>query len=168
MLDCIILGSMDIGQEVTKQGFPLDLLDKLMVCEVNEPSGVFLGLEDLCWPIPILPFTNTLSSPGITYTFRHMCCQSRHFPLSNRLHYANSVHIPSACRTHLEGNPVLVTSCPMSMEPRMMQSSMLSTHTKQGCRSSAQALTTPHPETRSAPKPFSPTMENDASGSTYA
>ena len=27
MLDCIILGSMDIGQEVTKQGFPLDLLD---------------------------------------------------------------------------------------------------------------------------------------------
>ena len=37
MLDCIILGSMDIGQEVTKQGFPLDLLDKLMVCEVNEP-----------------------------------------------------------------------------------------------------------------------------------
>ena len=26
---------MDIGQEVTKQGFPLDLLDKLMVCEVN-------------------------------------------------------------------------------------------------------------------------------------
>ena len=30
-LDCIILGSMDIGQEVTKQGFPLDLLDKLMV-----------------------------------------------------------------------------------------------------------------------------------------
>ena len=23
MLDCIILGSMDIGQEVTKQGFPL-------------------------------------------------------------------------------------------------------------------------------------------------
>ena len=27
MLVCIILGSMDIGQEVTKQGFPLDLLD---------------------------------------------------------------------------------------------------------------------------------------------
>ena len=78
MLDCIILGSMDIGQEVTKQGFPLDLLDKLMVCEVNEPSGVILALEDPCWPIQLLPFTQTLSSPGITYTFRHMCCQSHH------------------------------------------------------------------------------------------
>ena len=80
MLDCIILGSMDIGQEVTKQGFPLDLLHKLMECEVNEPSGVVLHLEDPCWPIRVLPFTNTLSSPGITYTFRHMCCQSRCFP----------------------------------------------------------------------------------------
>ena len=37
MLDCIILGSLEIGQEVTKQGFPLDLLDRLMICEVNEP-----------------------------------------------------------------------------------------------------------------------------------
>ena len=78
MLDCIILGSMDIGQEVTKQGFPLDLLDQLMVCEVNEPSGVVLALEDSCWQIRILPFTHTLSSPGTTYTFRHMCCQSHH------------------------------------------------------------------------------------------
>ena len=41
MLDCIILGPMDIGQEVNKQGFPLDFFHKLMVCEVNEPSGVF-------------------------------------------------------------------------------------------------------------------------------
>ena len=65
MLDCIILGSMDIGQKVTKQGFPLDLLNKLMVSEVNEPSGVVLALEDPCWPIPILPFTHTFSSPGI-------------------------------------------------------------------------------------------------------
>ena len=80
MLDCIILCSMDIGQEVTKQGFPLDLLDKLMVCEVNEPSGVVLALEDPCWPIGILPFTHTLSCPGITFTFRHMCCQSRSLP----------------------------------------------------------------------------------------
>ena len=80
MLDCIILGSMDIGQEVTKQGFLLDVLDKLMVCEVNEPSGVVLALEDVCWPIRVLPFTHTLSSPGITYTFRHMCCQSLRFP----------------------------------------------------------------------------------------
>ena len=40
MLDCIILGSMDIGQEMDQQGFPLDVLDKLMVCESNEPSGV--------------------------------------------------------------------------------------------------------------------------------
>ena len=47
MLDCITLGSMDIGQEVTKQGFPLDLLDKLMVCEVNEPRGVVSAPEDL-------------------------------------------------------------------------------------------------------------------------
>ena len=78
MLDCIILGSMDIPQELTKQGFPLDLLKYLMVCEVNEPGGVFLTLEDLCWPFRMLPFTNTLSSPGITYTFRHMCCQSHH------------------------------------------------------------------------------------------
>ena len=78
MLDCIILGSMDIGQEVAKQGFPLDMLDKLMVYEVNEPSGVLLALEDPCFPFRILPFTNTLSSPGITYTFRHMCCQSHH------------------------------------------------------------------------------------------
>ena len=43
-----------------------------------------------------------------------------------------------------------------------MQSSMLSTHTKQGCRSSVQALTTPPPETSSAPKPFSATMETTA------
>ena len=78
MLDCIILGSMDIGQEVTKQGFPLDVLHKLMVCEGNEPSGVVLALEDPSWPIRKLPFTHTLSSPGTTYTFRHMCCQSHH------------------------------------------------------------------------------------------
>ena len=77
-LDCIILGSMDIGQEVTKQSFPLDLPERLMVCEVNEPSGVILALEDPCWPIRILTFTHTLSFPGITYTFRHMCCQSHH------------------------------------------------------------------------------------------
>ena len=78
VLDYIILGYMNIGQEVTKYGFALDLPDKLMVCEVNEPSGVVLALEDRCWPIRILPFTHTLSSPGITYTFRHMCCQSHH------------------------------------------------------------------------------------------
>ena len=48
MLDFIILGSMDIGQEGTKQGFPLDLLDKLMVCEVKEPSGVIFALDDVC------------------------------------------------------------------------------------------------------------------------
>ena len=76
VLDCIILGSMDIGQEVTKQGFPLDLLDELMVCEVNEPSGVVLALEDPCWPIRVLPFTHTLSSPGITYTFRHIAARA--------------------------------------------------------------------------------------------
>ena len=31
MLDCIILGSRDIGHVVTKQGFPLDVLYNLMV-----------------------------------------------------------------------------------------------------------------------------------------
>ena len=46
MLDCIILGSMDIGQEVTKEGFPLHLLDKLILGEMNWPSGVFLALEE--------------------------------------------------------------------------------------------------------------------------
>ena len=78
MPDFIILGSKNIRQEVTKLGFPVDLLNKLMVCEVNEPSGVVLALEDPCWPIQELPFTHNLSSPGITYTFRHMCCQSHH------------------------------------------------------------------------------------------
>ena len=80
MLDCIILGSIDIGQEVSKQGFPLDLLDHLMVCEVNEPSGVVLAWEDPCWPFQMLPFSHKLTFPGITYTFRHMCCQKRCFP----------------------------------------------------------------------------------------
>ena len=78
MLDCIILGSMDIGQEVTKQAFPLDVLDQLMVCEVNEPSGVVLALEKLCWPFRKLSVNNNLSTQGIIYTFRHMCCQSHH------------------------------------------------------------------------------------------
>ena len=42
MLDCIILGSTDIGQEVNKQGnmVSLDLLGNLRVCELTEPSGV--------------------------------------------------------------------------------------------------------------------------------
>ena len=48
MLDCIILGSMDIGQEVTKPDCPLHLLNKLMICEVNEPSGFVLALEHPC------------------------------------------------------------------------------------------------------------------------
>ena len=66
MLDFIILGSMDIGREVTPPGFFLDLVEKLKVCEVNEPRGFVLALEDLCCPFRMLPFTNTLSSPGIT------------------------------------------------------------------------------------------------------
>ena len=78
MFVCIILGSMDIGQEVTKQGFPLDLLDKLMVCEVNEPSGVIFALEDLFWPFRKLSLSNTLSTQGIIITFRHMCCKNHH------------------------------------------------------------------------------------------
>ena len=47
MLDLIILGSMDIGRVVTPRGFLLDLVEKLKVCEVNEPRGVVLALEDL-------------------------------------------------------------------------------------------------------------------------
>ena len=78
MLNCIILCPISIGPDVTKEDFSLDLFDNLMVCEVNGSSGVILALEDPCWPIRILPFTHTLSSPGITYTFRHMCCQSHH------------------------------------------------------------------------------------------
>ena len=80
MLDFIILGSMDIGQEVNKQGFPLDLLSKLIVCEVNESSGVIFSLEETGWPFRMLPFTHTRRCPGITYTFSHMCCQSHCFP----------------------------------------------------------------------------------------
>ena len=63
MLDCIIPGFMDIGQEVTKQGFPLDVLEKLMVCEVNEPGVVILALKELYWNYRMWPFTHTLSSP---------------------------------------------------------------------------------------------------------
>ena len=51
MLDFIFLGSMDIGREFTPRGFLLDLVEKLKVCEVNEPRGVILALEDLCCPI---------------------------------------------------------------------------------------------------------------------
>ena len=42
MLDCIILGSMHILEEVTKLCFPLDLLDQLMLYDVNQRSGVVL------------------------------------------------------------------------------------------------------------------------------
>ena len=72
MLDFIILGSMDIGREVTPRSFLLDLVEKLKVCEVNEPRGVILALEDLCCPLPMLQFTNTLSSPG-THTLSGIC-----------------------------------------------------------------------------------------------
>ena len=72
MLDCIILGYMDIGQEVTKEGLPLRVLNILMICEVNEPSGVVLALEDLCWPIRILPFTNN-SVPQGPHTLSGIC-----------------------------------------------------------------------------------------------
>ena len=78
MLDCIVAGSRDIRQEVNKKSFLLDLFDKLMVCEVNEPSGVFFFTGRIVLANLLLPFTHTLSSPGITYTFRHMCCQSHH------------------------------------------------------------------------------------------
>ena len=78
MLDFSTLGSMDIGAYMTPLGFLLDLVKYLKVCEVPEPRGVILALQDQCCQFRILPFTNTLSSPGITYTFRHMCCQSHH------------------------------------------------------------------------------------------
>ena len=70
MLDCIILGLHGHWTRSDQTGFPLDLLDNLMVCEVNEPSGVVLALEDPCWPIRILPFTNTLSSPSYHIHFQ--------------------------------------------------------------------------------------------------
>ena len=72
MLDLIILGSMDIGREVTPSGFLLDLVEKLKVCEVNEPGGVVLALEDLCCHFRVLPLANTLSSPG-SYTLSGIC-----------------------------------------------------------------------------------------------
>ena len=50
MLDFIILDSMDIGREVPALGFLLDLVEKLKLCEMNEPCGVVLALEDLCCP----------------------------------------------------------------------------------------------------------------------
>ena len=46
---------------------------KLMVCEVNEPSGVVLALEDPCWAIRILPFTNTHSVPQASHTLSGIC-----------------------------------------------------------------------------------------------
>ena len=72
MLDFIILGSMDIGREVTPLGFLLYQVEKLMVCEVNEPRGIVLALIDLCCPFPMLPFTNTVSSPG-SHTLSGIC-----------------------------------------------------------------------------------------------
>ena len=80
MLDFIILGSMDIGREVTPLGFRLDLVENLMVCDVNEPCGVVLALEDLCCPFRMLPFTNTISSPG-SYTLSGICAVR-----ANRIH----------------------------------------------------------------------------------
>ena len=72
MLDCIILGSTDIGQEVTKQGFPLDLLDKLMVCEVNEPSGVVLSLADPAGQFEYC-HSPTHSVPQASHTLSGIC-----------------------------------------------------------------------------------------------
>ena len=80
MLDFIILGSMDIGRQVTKLALPLVLVERLMVCEVNEPHGVVLALEDLCCPFPILPFTNTLSYPE-SHTLSGICAAR-----ANRIH----------------------------------------------------------------------------------
>ena len=80
MLDFIILVSMDIGLQVTKQALLLDLVEKLMLCEVNEPRGVVLVLEDLCCPFPMLPFPNTLSSPG-SHTLSVICAAR-----TNRIH----------------------------------------------------------------------------------
>ena len=72
MHDCIILGSMDIEQEVTKQGFPLDVLHKPMVCEVNEK------LESCWrWKTPAGPFESchspTNSIPHGSHTLSGIC-----------------------------------------------------------------------------------------------
>ena len=47
-------------------------------------------------------------------------------------------------------------------EDRTLTKTMINNYAKN------EALTTPHPETSSAPKPFSATMQHDGSGSTYA
>ena len=62
---------------MTAFNFLLDLVERLMVCEIPEPRVFVRALEDLSSHFRLLPFTNTLRIPGITYTFRHMCCQSR-------------------------------------------------------------------------------------------
>ena len=46
-------------------GFQGDLLEKLMVCEVNDPCGVVLALKDLCCSFRNLPFTNTQWIPSV-------------------------------------------------------------------------------------------------------
>ena len=72
MFDFLIPGSMYFGGDVIQLGFLPFLVENLMVCDVNEPRGVVLALEDLCCPFPMLPFTNTLSSPG-SHTLSGIC-----------------------------------------------------------------------------------------------
>ena len=53
---------------MNKQGFPLDLLDKLMVCEVNEPSGGFFSLED---PMLVQKFTEQIHRNALANLSQH-------------------------------------------------------------------------------------------------
>ena len=80
MLDFIIKISMDIGRQVTPLGFLLDLVEKLKVCEVNEPRGDVFALEDLCCPFRVLPFISILSFPG-SHTLSGICAAR-----ANRIH----------------------------------------------------------------------------------
>ena len=80
MLDFIILGFMDISMLGDPLAFQLDMLEKLMICEVPEPRGVVCAQVYPFCQFRLLPFTQTPSSQGITYTFRHMCCQSQQNP----------------------------------------------------------------------------------------
>ena len=73
MLVFIILGSIDIGREVTPRGFILDLVEKLKVCEVIEPRGIVLALEDLCCPFESCFHTHSVPQD-------HIHCQAYVLP----------------------------------------------------------------------------------------
>lgn len=58
---------------IDTSGFLGELLVSMMVCEVNDPNGVVLVLEDLCCSFGTMQFTNTLRSLD-SHT---VCCARR-------------------------------------------------------------------------------------------